>query len=99
MKKVGCDPAHGLRDGQSLQNRDIILTLNDRLVTRVSDFDIMYWKDQLDALVIRWGKELRLRVPTVFTGDLETIRAVIFCGAVLQKPQHAVRQQISNLHF
>ena len=34
----------------------------------------------------------------MFTGDLETIRAVIFCDAVLQKPHHAVRQQISSLH-
>ncbi|KIX99613.1 Pro-apoptotic serine protease nma111 [Fonsecaea multimorphosa CBS 102226] len=77
---------------------DIILTLNDQLITRVSDFDIMYDKEWLDALVVRKGKEIRLRVPTVPTEDLETSRAVIFCGAVLQKPHHAVRQQISKLH-
>jgi len=49
-------------------------------------------------LVVRKGQEVHLRVPTVPTEDLETSRAVIFCGAVLQKPHHAVRQQISRLH-
>jgi C-terminal processing protease CtpA/Prc len=58
----------------------------------------MYDHDSLDALVVRGGKEMRLTIPTVPTEDLETSRAVIFCGAVLQKPHHAVRQQISKLH-
>jgi pro-apoptotic serine protease NMA111 len=98
VRKVDCGPATGPGDGQSLQEGDIILTLNDQLITRVSEFDIMYDKEYLDALVVRAGKEVKLRVPTVPTEDLETRRAVIFCGAVLQKPHHAVRQQISKLH-
>ncbi|RMZ82621.1 hypothetical protein DV738_g1699, partial [Chaetothyriales sp. CBS 135597] len=98
VRKVDCAPATGPGDSQSLQEGDIILTLNDQLITRVSEFDIMYDKEYLDALVVRGGRELRLRVPTVSTDDLETRRAVIFCGAVLQKPHHAVRQQISKLH-
>ena len=98
VRKVDCGPATGAGDGQSLQEGDIILTLNDQLITKVSEFDIMYDKEYLDALVVRNGKEVKLRVPTVPTEDLETRRAVIFCGAVLQKPHHAVRQQISKLH-
>ncbi|RMZ75322.1 hypothetical protein DV737_g5361, partial [Chaetothyriales sp. CBS 132003] len=98
VRKVDCAPATGPGDSQSLQEGDIILTLNGQLITRVSEFDIMYDQDYLDALVVRAGRELRLRVPTVSTEDLETRRAVIFCGAVLQKPHHAVRQQISKLH-
>jgi pro-apoptotic serine protease NMA111 len=98
VRKVDCGPANGENDGQSLQEGDIILTLNDQLITRVSEFDIMYDKEHLDALVVRHGKELQLKVPTVPTEDLETRRALIFCGAVLQKPHHAVRQQISKLH-
>jgi len=98
VRKVDCGPANGPSDGQLLQEGDIILTLNDQLITRVSDFDIMYDKEWLDALVVRKGEEVRLRVPTVPTQDLETSRAVIFCGAILQKPHHAVRQQISKLH-
>ena len=98
VRKIDCAPANGPADKQSLQEGDIILTLNDQLITRVSEFDIMYDKESLDALVVRGGKEVRLTVPTVPTEHLETSRAVVFCGAVLQKPHHAVRQQISKLH-
>lgn len=98
VRKVDCAPHVGMSDGQKLQEADIILTINDKLITKVSDFDIMYDKDYLDALVVRKGKEVRLRVPTIPTSDLETTRVVIFCGAVLQRPHHAVRQQISKLH-
>ena len=98
VRKIDCAPAAGPSDKQSLQEGDIILTLDDQLITRVSEFDIMYDKESLDALVVRGGKEVRLKVPTVPTTDLETSRAVVFCGAVLQKPHHAVRQQISKLH-
>lgn len=97
VRKVDC-ASPGVDDGQSLQEGDIILTLNGQLITKVSEFDIMYDKEYLDALVVRNGEEVRLRVPTVQTEDLETNRAVIFCGAVLQRPHHAVRQQISKLH-
>jgi S1-C subfamily serine protease len=95
---VDCAPTLGPHYGQQLQEADIILTLNGQLITRVSEFDIMYDQEWLDALVVRQGKEVMLRIPTVPTEDLETARAVIFCGAVLQKPHHAVRQQISKLH-
>jgi len=98
VRKVDCAPVVGPADGQQLREGDIILTLNDQLITRVSDFDIMYDQESLDALVVRKGKEVRLRIPTVPTEDLETSRVVVFCGAVLQKPHHAVRQQISKLH-
>ena len=98
VRKVDCAPHVGHSDGQKLQEADIILTLNNKLITRVSDFDVMYDKAYLDALVIRKGQETRLRVPTIATEDLETNRVVIFCGAVLQRPHHAVRQQISKLH-
>jgi len=59
---------------------------------------MMYDQEVLDALIVRDGNEMRLQVPTMPTADLITDRAVVFCGAVLQKPHHAVRQQISKLH-
>lgn len=89
-----CDSGHN--DG--LQEGDVILTLNEKLITRVSDLDIMYDNEYLDAVVLRKRKEVRIRVPTVPTEDLETDRAVLFCGAILHRPHHAVRQQISKVH-
>jgi hypothetical protein len=82
----------------TLKEADVILTLNGKLITRVSEFDVMYDNEVLDALIVRDGQEMRIKVSTVPTEDLETDRAVFFCGAVLQKPHHAVRQQISKLH-
>lgn len=92
VRKVDSGHEHGLQEG------DVILTLNDKLITRVSDLDIMYDNDNLDAVVVRKREELSFKVPTVPTEDLETDRAVIFCGATLHRPHHAVRQQISKLH-
>jgi hypothetical protein len=58
----------------------------------------MYDHAVLDTVVLRYRQEVRLQVPTIPADDLETDHAVIFCGAVLHKPHHAVRQQISRLH-
>lgn len=92
VRKVDSGHEHGLQEG------DVILTLNDKLITRVSDLDIMYNNDFLDAVVIRKRQEIHLKVPTVPTEDLETDRVVSFCGATLHRPHHAVRQQISKIH-
>ncbi|GAB7360982.1 hypothetical protein MBLNU230_g0965t1 [Neophaeotheca triangularis] len=81
-----------------LKESDILLTLNDQLITLVSDLDIMYSQEKLRARVIRGREEIELDVPTVPTKELETDRVVIFCGAILHRPHHAVRQQISKLH-
>ncbi|KAJ5220492.1 Pro-apoptotic serine protease [Penicillium chermesinum] len=98
IRKVDCPPATVTSEGDSFQEADIILTLDGQLITRVSELDVMYEKEFLDALVVRNGREMKIRVPTVPTKDLETDRAVVFCGAVVQRPHHAVRQQISKLH-
>lgn len=98
VRKVDCPPPSFTSETSSLQEGDIILTLDGQLITRVSELDIMYDKEELDALIVRDGQEMRIQIPTVPTEDLETDHAVVFCGAVLQKPHHAVRQQISKLH-
>ncbi|KAJ5930233.1 Pro-apoptotic serine protease [Penicillium verhagenii] len=98
VRKVDCPTAGLTTDTDSFQEADIILTLDGQLITRVSELDVMYEKEILEALIVRNGEEMRIRVPTVPTEDLETDRAVVFCGAVLQRPHHAVRQQISKLH-
>ncbi|KAI1353719.1 Pro-apoptotic serine protease NMA111 [Xylaria sp. FL0043] len=77
---------------------DIILTLNGRMMTRVSELDIMYTHEVLDAVILRESQEMRLKVPTVTLDDVETEHAISFCGAILHVPHLAVRQQISQLH-
>ncbi|THW87563.1 hypothetical protein D6D15_06599 [Aureobasidium pullulans] len=92
VRKVDSDHVGGLMEG------DIILTLNGRLVTRVTDFDVMYRNEYLDAVILRKREEVHLKVSTVPTHEFETDRAVVFCGAVLHRPHHAVRQQIKKVH-
>lgn len=82
---------------EALLEGDILLTLNEKLVTRISELDIMYDNEFLDATIVRDCKEMRIRLPTVAADDVETDRAVSFCGAILHRPHHAVRQQISKL--
>lgn len=82
----------------SLVEGDIVLTLNGKICTTISDFDLMYSNDVLDAVIVRDCEELHLQLPTVSADDAETDHAVSFCGAILHRPHQAVRQQISKLH-
>ena len=92
VRKVECGHSQTLEEG------DVILSINGKVMTRITELDVMYDHEHLDMVVVRNCEEMMLRVPTVPTDDLETDRAVIFCGAVLHRPHHAVRQQISTLH-
>jgi S1-C subfamily serine protease len=85
-------------DSNVLLEGDVVLSLNGKIITRVSELDVMYNHEVLEAIIVRDCVEMTLQVPTVSADDLETDRAVSFCGAVLHKPHHAVRQQISKLH-
>jgi S1-C subfamily serine protease len=82
----------------ALLEGDVVLTLNGKIITRVSELDVMYNHEVLDAVIVRDCVEMKLEVPTVSADDVETDRAVSFCGAVLHRPHLAVRQQISKLH-
>ncbi|KAL2022584.1 hypothetical protein VTK56DRAFT_4928 [Thermocarpiscus australiensis] len=85
------------QEGDVLLEGDILLTLNGKIITKISDLDVMYSHEVLDAVVVRDCQELHLKLPTVAADDVETDRAVSFCGAILHRPHHAVRQQISKL--
>lgn len=82
---------------EALLEGDILLTLNDKLITRISELDVMYDNEFLEAVIVRDCEEMQIRLPTVAADDVETARAVSFCGAILHRPHHAVRQQISKL--
>lgn len=85
------------QEGGALLEGDVLLTLNGKIITKISDLDVMYSHEELDAVIVRDCQELRLKLPTVAADDVETDRAISFCGAILHRPHHAVRQQISKL--
>jgi len=84
-------------EGGFLLEGDVLLTLNGKLITRVSELDVMYTADVLEAVIVRDCEEMRLTLATAAADDMETHHAVSFCGAVLHRPHQAVRQQISKL--
>ncbi|KAK4218649.1 trypsin-like cysteine/serine peptidase domain-containing protein [Rhypophila decipiens] len=81
----------------ALLEGDILLTLNGKMITKISELDVMYSNDVLDATIVRDCVELNLKIPTVAADDVETDHAISFCGAIIHRPHHAVRQQISKL--
>ncbi|KXX77841.1 hypothetical protein MMYC01_204638 [Madurella mycetomatis] len=85
------------QEGDALLEGDVLLTLNGKIITKISDLDVMYSHEELDAVIVRDCQELKLKLPTVAADDVETDRAISFCGAILHRPHHAVRQQISKL--
>jgi S1-C subfamily serine protease len=83
---------------EHLLEGDVLLSLNGKIITRVSELDVMYDHEVLDATIVRACVEMNIKLPTVSADDLETDRAISFCGAILHRPHHAVRQQITKLH-
>ena len=92
VRKVECGHPAVLEEG------DVILSINGKVLTRISELDVMYDRDWLDMAILRNCQEMELRVPTISADGLETDRVIIFCGSVLHGPHLAVRQQISKLH-
>jgi S1-C subfamily serine protease len=85
------------QEGGVLLESDVLLTINGKTITKISDLDIMYSHDELDVVIVRDCQEMSIKLPTVAADDVETDRAISFCGAILHRPHHAVRQQISKL--
>ncbi|EDN97016.1 hypothetical protein SS1G_01944 [Sclerotinia sclerotiorum 1980 UF-70] len=73
----------------ALLEGDIILSLNGKIITRVNELDVMYDHEVLDAVIVRDCKEMSIKLDTVSADDLETDRAISFCGAILHRPHHA----------
>ncbi|CAJ0542871.1 Ff.00g002950.m01.CDS01 [Fusarium sp. VM40] len=92
MVKRGSSPLPDqLREG------DVLLTLNDKLVTQISDLDVMYWNESLDVVAVRGGEQISFKAETVVEDEYETSRVVNFCGLTAQKPHRTVRQCIRKL--
>jgi hypothetical protein len=92
IMRVATGPSEVLREG------DIMLAINGKVLTRISELDVMHESEELQVTIVRNKEEIILTVPTVSTDDLDTDRVVMWCGAILHKPHHAVRQQIKKIH-
>lgn len=86
----------------SLDPGDILLTANDKLITRIRDIDNAVKdldKDEefIKFKVVREKKVLDLDVKLTRTKSFITDRVVFWSGCALQNAHHGVRQVINNL--
>ncbi|KAK4107095.1 trypsin-like serine protease [Canariomyces notabilis] len=96
---VSCEGSED-NEGYMLESGDILLTLNGKLITEMSQLDYMHWSDkkELVAEIVRNGEEQKLTLRTVAANDVESTHAISFLGAILQPPYHAVRQEVREYH-
>ncbi|KAJ0298729.1 hypothetical protein Brms1b_013326 [Colletotrichum noveboracense] len=83
---------------ESLRVGDILLMLDDRPTKSMSDLNISFDDENVDAVVVRDRQVTEVVIATLAAKDIETHRVIRFCGAYLQAPHLAVRQQRGKLH-
>lgn len=81
-----------------LEEGDVILSLNNELITRASSVFTPDLPSTLEAVVVRNLNVIPLNINTFSTENIETSEILVFCGAVLQRPTLAIRQMASRLH-
>ena len=72
------------------QKNDVILILNNQLITQMSEFDIMYAQETVNALIVCDDKKMKIQINILLITNFETNQALIFYDALLQKSHHAV---------
>ncbi|KAF9122093.1 hypothetical protein BGW39_010047 [Mortierella sp. 14UC] len=80
-----------------LQELDLILSINGKVVTRMYELDVQYDATELDIVVLRKKVEVKLTVPTEPISGQGTNRLVIWAGAMMHEPHKAVLQQSKTL--
>lgn len=76
----------------TLQPGDILLSVNDNLVNRIADLDLMYYSKYLNFKVVRKERELNFKVKTQELTN--TNHVLLWSGLVLHKPHLGVKQLI-----
>ncbi|KAI9248628.1 hypothetical protein BY458DRAFT_590590 [Sporodiniella umbellata] len=82
--------------GKLLKNGDIVLEINGRVPTSISDLLLSNTPDSLKMTVLRDAKELFLTVPTTKFDGQETTEIVGWQGMLVQKPHIAAKEQVQN---
>ncbi|KAI8355477.1 trypsin-like cysteine/serine peptidase domain-containing protein [Mortierella sp. GBAus27b] len=80
-----------------LQELDLILSINGKVMTRMYEFDVQYDAKELEMVVLRKKTEIKVTVPTEEVDGNGTSRLVIWAGAMMHEPHKAVLQQSKTL--
>lgn len=89
-------------DEEKLQTGDVILSVNEKMVTEMDDLDGVTTSSKsitntplLKFKVVRDGEVINLNIATV--NIQETDRLIIFAGCIIQAPHHAVHQAMTEM--
>lgn len=82
------------QDLMTLQPGDILLSVNDNLVNRIADLDLMYYSKYLNFKVVRKERELNFKVKTQEVSN--TTHVLLWSGLVLQKPHLGIKQLVHS---
>ena len=80
-----------------LEEGDILLTLNDELITHASPILHTNQAPTLSATIVRNFSVKNITI-TAFPHTNETDLVIYFCGALIQRPHIAVRQYVSKIY-
>jgi len=80
---------------KQLQSGDLLLAVNGRPAIGFHMLELASQQPVVNLIVLRNGKLLELKVPTVALSGAGTRRILLWAGAILQKPQHAAAAQFS----
>lgn len=81
----------------TLQFSDIILTVNDKLITSIRELNSLYDNEELNFKIVREGRVMDIVVRTTETSQINTTRVIFWCGAIIQEPHHGVRQLMEKI--
>ncbi|PVV05330.1 hypothetical protein BB560_000160 [Smittium megazygosporum] len=76
---------------------DLILELDGKFVTDVSQVAVIYDKSSVQITVLRDGNELELTVTASELPIIETERIIGWSGSIIQEPYRAVLEQVKSL--
>ncbi|KAI9024808.1 trypsin-like cysteine/serine peptidase domain-containing protein [Hyaloraphidium curvatum] len=88
----------GTKTAEVLKELDLILSIEGKTITRVTELDVgAGWKEEVEMVIIRKKEVLTLTVPTTELDGEGTKKCVSWAGVLLQEPHKAVLQQSKHL--
>lgn len=82
--------------GRMLKPADIVLSINDKAITSISDLSRFVDEEEVCMTIVRDGQEQKLTVPTTKYDGSETTEVVGWQGMLIQKSHTAAKEQVQK---
>ena len=78
---------------KKLKEGDLLLTINNEMVNDFSALDTQLNSSSVDVSIWRDNKQIELQINTQKLSDTDTLEAITWAGALIQKPHRALATQ------